>query len=498
MNRLFLLHSLNHILTSRSRIHRHNRLLKDQEKTEREDKLDNTEGNEKWRDQGFTRPTVLVLLPTRGVCYKFVQQLFDLIGCQIDADQAERFENDYGVDPSQEEPNHDDENERRRKLVLQKKGPEWNELFGDDVNPDDDFKMGIGFTPKAAKGNSSKKVKGSDSNVLVKLYTDFYKSDMIIASPLALKMLTTPEDETKEGDTDYLSSIEICLVGYADVLMMQNWDHVNDILNFLNQQPKNNNDTDFSRVRNYLLDGQGCYWRQLIVSSDILDPCIQSTFKRFGKSFTGSAKFRRRISPEDASISNVLVPIKQVFQRVSATSFDTQIDARITYFTKTILPEILRQKQKHTMIFIPSYFDFCALRNVLLKKDVSFVSVTEYSRTSEVTRGRAWFLQGRKPLMLYTGRCHFFHRHVIKGVRHLIFFGVPEHSHFYSDHVNLIQTVVPLGGGDTEEVVDRATTVASCLVLFTKYDAHSLERIVGSANCNRMVSSEKTTFMFYA
>ena len=52
-----------------------------------------------------------------------------------------------------------------------------------------------------------------------------------------------------DGDFDYLSSIEVCLVHHSDVILMQNWDHVNEILSLLNKDPVNNNGTDFSRVR---------------------------------------------------------------------------------------------------------------------------------------------------------------------------------------------------------------------------------------------------------
>jgi U3 small nucleolar RNA-associated protein 25 len=497
MHNMYMLHLLNHVLTARGRIGRNNKQLKagEEKKTDEKtcDKEDETEESDSRRDQGYTRPTVLVLLPTRGTCYTFINQLMKMVGAEVEGEHQDRFETDFGPMKDEEEAELDPKNERRRKEILKKKGSSWNELFGDDVNQDDDFKMGISMIPKAAKTNA-KGDKTKQSNVQVKLYTNFYKSDIIVTSPLGLKMLTTPEDEDKECDIDFLSSIEICLMEYTDVMLMQNWDHVNDIISLLNQEPRNNNSTDFSRVRNYLLEGQGASWRQLIVSSSITDPSILSTFKRNAKSLSGSVKVRRRVAPEDAAISSVLVPVKQVFQQVSSTSFEQQSDARLSYFTKTILPHILRQKQKHTMIYIPSYFDFCSLRNVFLKRDIDFVTVNEYSRVSEITRGRARFVQGRKPIMLYTGRGHFFHRHLIKGVRHLIFFGLPEHADFYSEQVNLLET----SNESEEDDLTAATTVSSCLALFTKYDAHSLERVVGSSNCNRMVSSEKSTFMFYS
>ena len=490
---------MNHVLTTRSRIQRHNRQLKD---IEDEAKTRVGEGDaetketdsDRYRDQGFTRPTVLVLLPTRGACHKFVHSLIRMTGAEKTNPHVERFDAEFGAtndgaDDDEDESSINPNKELRRKAVLEKKGKDWNEFFGDDVNQDDDFKLGIALTPKAVKKN---KKDSSASKVQVKLYTDFYKSDIIVASPIGLKILLAPDEDGREGDSDFLSSIEICLFQNADILMMQNWDHANDILSNLNTEPKKNNDTDFSRVRRYMLEGQGAQWRQLIISTDFVDPHLLSAFKRFGKSVAGSVKLRQKTSPEDAALANVLVPMKQVFQRIPVSSFDQQTDARAQYFVKNILPEIQRHKQKHTMVYIPSYFDFVALRNIFLKREIAFVSVHEYSRHTEVSRGRARFLQGRKPIMLYTGRANFFHRHAIKGIRNLIFLGLPEHAQFYSDQVNLIQTATSL------DEDGNSLGGSSCLALFTRFEGHALERIVGSANSSRMIKSDKATFMFHS
>lgn len=472
------LHLLNHVLTSRGRIQRNNRKAKQQDNDDDDAEIA--------RDQGFTRPTVLVMLPTRGTCHLFVKKLLTLLGNPARVDNADRFEQEYG--PPEEDVEEDDSKRHRREAVLQAKGPEWQELFGQDTNDDDDFKIGMSVTPKTAG-------KGDGGGVSVKLYSDFYKSDIIIASPLGLKMaLENSSEEDKNGsqqDIDFLSSIEVCLVAQSSVLLMQNWDHVNCVLECLNQQPKKNNDTDFGRVRNYLLAGQAAHWRQLIVSSSLGDPHIVSTFKRHAKSIAGRLKLRRRTPVEDASLCNVLVRVKQVFQRIPCSSFANQGNDRLRFLEQRILPQI--RKQKHTMLFIPSYFDFVSVRNLLLKKEIQFVSVTEYARVSEVTRGRARFLQGRKPLMLYTGRAHYFQRHLIKGVRHLVMYGLPEHSEFYSGLVNDLNA-----GLERENEGDDLDMSAplSCLALFTKYDALALERIVGQEHCNHMIKGEKSTYMF--
>lgn len=513
INNLLSLHILNHVLTSRTRVQRHNRRIKDltnsDENTSDKNQLGDEQGDDKWRDQGYTRPKVLVLLPTRGACWKFIKGMIEQLGDAAIVDNGERLEKEYGPpghgsghgeDSDEEE---DDQAIARRASVLKQKGAEWNDLFGDDVNNDDDFKMGISLTPNVVRSAGKKKSKyaggaGGSSGVSVKLFAEFYRSDIILASPIGLAMATTSnaedgEDEEAEADVDFLSSIDICLVGRSDVLLMQNWDHVNSLLDSLNRQPKKVADIDFSRVRSYFLEGQGAHWRQLIVVSKFTDPYISSTFRRHAKNVEGQLKIRRNVPGDDASISDVMVRVKQVFQRVACQAVSDAGTNRLRYFTDHVLPKLIRLKQKHTLIYIPSYFDFIAVRNLLLKREADFVSVTEYARVSEVSRGRARFLQGRKSIMLYTGRAHFFLRHKIKGARHVIFFGVPEYDEFYPAVVNMLNE----GLTNVEDIGEDVSRMPmSCLSLFTKFDAHQLERILGTSHAERMVKGEKNSYMF--
>lgn len=458
---------------------------------------DENSENEQFKDQGYTRPTVLVLLPTRGTCHRFMHLLIKLTGDSVPEEYLDRFNREFGPPPPEEEL-RDEALKRHRRKVLEEKGAAWQELFGDNVNDDDDFKLGMALYAKKSDGAKAEKRNGSKKKdrfasahaINVKLYTDFYSSDIIVASPLGLKMAIS--SDANDGEADFLSSVEICLIDRTDVLMMQNWDHVNDVLENINQLPKSNNETDFARVRNYFLVDQAANWRQLIMLSDILDPLMLSTFKRYAKSHSGILKSRRRIPEDDGSISKVIVPTRQVFQRIPTQTFTTMSDDRLKYFTQNILPQIRHSGQKHTMIFIPSYFDFVLVRNHLLRTEADFVSITEYSRVSETSRGRARFLQGRKPLMLYTGRAHFFLRHKIKGIRNLIFFGLPEHPDFYADLVNVINE----GLEDSYADSNTEASSTSCIALFTKYEVHALERIVGNKQSTRMAKGEKSTFIF--
>ena len=151
---------------------------------------------------------------------------------------------------------------------------------------------------------------------------------------------------------------------------------------------------------------------------------------------------------------------------------------------KNVLPEIKRLKQKHTLIFIPSYYDFVRLRNYAVREELSHVCVSEYERVSETSRSRARFFHGQRDLMLYTGRAHFFKRYMIRGAHHLVFYSLPECAHFYPELVNLL------------EEAEGSAQVTSCFALFTKYEAMALERIIGSKRSRHMLTSDKSTFLF--
>lgn len=230
-------------------------------------------------------------------------------------------------------------------------------------------------------------------------------------------------------------------------------------------------------------------------------------------------RVRRTVPEERAAVCDVLVSgVKQVFRKVppaasssssGKTGPATRGDDLLAYFSEEVLPRLLNGRKSHVLIYVPSYFDFVAVRNVLLKREASFVSVTEYARSTEVTRGRARFLQGRKNIMLYTGRAHFFLRHNIRGAKSVIFFGLPEHAQFYPGVVNMLAYAGEAqgGGGDAENAGgdeemagggggSSSSGGGSCLALFTKYDAHALEGIVGTGHCRRMVGGEKGTFLF--
>ncbi len=60
----------------------------------------------------------------------------------------------------------------------------------------------------------------------MKLYADFFQSDIIVASPIALATKQAAVEGKSDEDLDFLSSIEIAVAARCDVMQMQNWSHV--------------------------------------------------------------------------------------------------------------------------------------------------------------------------------------------------------------------------------------------------------------------------------
>lgn len=80
----------------------------------------------------------------------------------------------------------------------------------------------------------------------MKLFSALYDSDVILASPLAL---ATRLAEGGADKADVLSSIDVAIVYRSDIMLMQNWAHLETVFQALNRMPSQQHDTDIMRVR---------------------------------------------------------------------------------------------------------------------------------------------------------------------------------------------------------------------------------------------------------
>ncbi|XP_017236482.1 protein NUCLEOLAR FACTOR 1 isoform X1 [Daucus carota subsp. sativus] len=446
----YIMHSLNHIFKSGDLVAKNDAKVAKLQETTKNEIL----SSEEFLDRGFTRPKILILLPFASIAYRLVKRLIQLTPSKhkVNVENNDRFLDEYGTATDEID---ETENSKSQKSS---KPSDFQALFGGNNN--DHFMIGIKFTRRS-----------------MKLYNDFYSSDMIVASPLGLITKIGEAEINKEKDTDYLSSIEVLVIDHADVIAMQNWSHVSTVFEKLNRIPSKQHGTDIMRIRPWYLDGQAKFYRQSIILGSHLNPDINAVFNRNCHNYRGKVKLDY---DHKGVLPKVLLQVRQIYQRFDAESIVDVDDARLAYFSQKVFPKIKDSIQGGTMIFISSYFEFVRLRNFLKSQDASFCLLGEYTKQSDISRARVWFFQERRKIMLYTERAHFYHRYKIRGIQNLIIYSLPERKEFYPEIVNMLQ------GSE-----NMTTTV-----LFSCFDMLRLERIVGRGPAKRMATSDKDVFIF--
>lgn len=115
--------------------------------------------NSEMRDQGFTRPKVLIILPFRNTVVDVVDTLIKLSATE-QHENKNRFFEQFNL--------------REEEAVDTSKPADYLQNFQGNI--DDHFRLGIKFAKKS-----------------MKIYSDFYNADIIIASPLGLRTLIGTE-----------------------------------------------------------------------------------------------------------------------------------------------------------------------------------------------------------------------------------------------------------------------------------------------------------------
>jgi U3 small nucleolar RNA-associated protein 25 len=451
LRKLNCLHSLNHIFKTRDRVIKNNSRIP----------AENRDEDIEVRDQGFTRPKVLIILPTRQSCAKYIETIVALVEPE-QQENKKRFHDSYVV-----EDDHFAEN----------KPEDFKELFGG--NDDDMFRIGLKFTRKT-----------------IKYFAQFYSSDIIFASPLGLRMALGLEG-AKKKDYDFLSSIEVIIVDQAEALAMQNWEHMEYIFEHLNLQPKEAHGCDFSRVRNWYLDNNAKYLRQTILVSAFNFPSLNRLYTHHMLNIAGKVKYHK---DHKGMMLDLGIQIKQRFSRYETGSTLTDPDDRFNYFTTALVPSLTKkakesdERKQGVLIYLPLYADFVRVRNYLSTspsaQSISFGSISEYTPIKDVARARSHFVTGRHSVLLYTERAHHFRRYHLKGVKTVIMYGLPENPLFYKEIAGGF-----LGSSISEAIIDSSSAYVRSL--FSRLDVLKLERIVGTKRFSSLVKERSgDTFDF--
>ncbi|EME44539.1 hypothetical protein DOTSEDRAFT_172799 [Dothistroma septosporum NZE10] len=449
LRKMASLHAVNHVLKGRDKVLKNNERLGHA----------NDDIQLDVRDQGYVRPKVLILTEMRQMAAKYADDIVKAF--------------------------HPDQQENRKRF-----DDSFSALLDNRENIPEDFRETHG-----GNSNNSFLTALKFTRKTLKFYSAFYDSDIIMASPLGLRQVIENSD-TKKRDHDFLSSIEVVIVDQADAMYMQTWENVEVVFQHLNLEMKEAHGCDFSRVRNYYLDGNAKYLRQTIVFSPYLTPEMNALYNNNMQNAFG--KVRITSSYEGAITETSGFGIKQTFSRFDCRNPIEDPDARFKYFTTAILPALLRHPKPADgapgiLIFIPSYFDFLRLRNHFAASDqtanISFGAVDEYSETSAQRRARSHFMSGRHSFLLYTQRAHHFFRLKIRGVKRVVMYGLPDNPTFYHELVDdCLGTTVNQGTIDPSEAGVRCA--------FSKWDGMKLERIVGSGRVKGMLGGVGDTFDF--
>lgn len=455
IRKTYCLHALNHIIKTRQKVLNHNLKL-----TAASEKEKNSTAivPDSYRDQGLVRPRVLVVVPFRDSAFRIVNILSNLLfGPLPDMSKNvlnfKRFQEEYTGDT----------------IYFRKTNPkpeDYQKTFSG--NTDDNFRMGISFTKKT-----------------MKLYTEFYSSDIIIASPLGLRMIIGASGDA-DRDYDFLSSLELLVLDQVELFFAQNWDHLLHVLEHMHLQPQQTRHTDFSRVRPWCLNGFSRFYRQTLIFGSHELPEFRSLYNKCSN-YRGRL---RQINPISiGTIKNVFVQTPQIFHKIDVSSYDQLFDRRFNYFINEILPQFKGPSKAHCMIYIPSYFDYVRLRNYFKAENMNFVQICEYTKDAKIARARDMFFHSAAHFLLYTERGHFFKRTKIKGIRHIIMFSPPNYPHLYSELLNFMQD-------SNQNSRDGLEGSMSVTVLYTKYDILNAALLLGTDTAGNMLKSGKTEHMF--
>uniref|UniRef100_A0A1B0CS58 Integrator complex subunit 11 n=2 Tax=Lutzomyia longipalpis TaxID=7200 RepID=A0A1B0CS58_LUTLO len=399
------------------------------------------------------RPKILIILPFKSAAYNVINMLIELLVPELAGKviNHKRYVEEF----------------TGGELEFPQKNPkpeDYEKIFSG--NSDDNFRIGISVTKKC-----------------LKLYSEFYSADFIVASPLGLRMIIGAAGDEKR-DYDFLASIEMLIIDQMDVILSQNWLHLLHIFDHLHLNLQTRKNTDFARVRSWCVNGWSRFYRQTLLFSNHDLPEFVSLLSRQCRNYRGSVRVANPITV--GSVQNVSVQIHQVFHRIEVKSLETANDTRFEYFVRTILPRFKAPFMAHCLIFVPNYFDFVRIRNYCKKESISFVQVCEYTEDAKIARARDMFYHSGAHFMLYTERAHFYRRTRIKGIRHIVMYQPPSWPHFYPELLNLMQT-------SYQNPRDGLEAHTSITVLYTKYDALQTAAILGTEQTAGMLRSSKLT-----
>ncbi|KAL7713700.1 Digestive organ expansion factor family protein [Entamoeba marina] len=366
------------------------------------------------QDSGFVKPTVLALFPFKTAATVFIKTLLTLYGREFQENirNEERFAQEFPDIPLS---------------THSKKPNEFYQIF--EGNSDDCFKLGVKFGKNG-----------------VQLYSNYYESDLIIASPLGIKILLAKS--TNNEVADIFSSLKIIMVESVDVVEMQNISHLMELLQVSNKVPSKPHGTDIRRVYMHEVEGKSEYYRQTIVYSRYRTPYLNSIIRNC----VNSKVYQITETTTTGSLLNVVRTLPISFYSYNVTTPLKTPDERFDYFTKQFLAGFVDGLKQQVLLYIPSYFDYLRIKQYFSNENINCLCIF-----------------------------HFYHRFRLGGIKHIIFYELPNPTHYVSEFINMISGKI---------------TDATVHVLFNRLDAQKLRGVVGDERAAYLMTSQQNKHTF--
>ena len=403
------------------------------------------------KDQGFTSPKVLILVPYKKHARIIMEELINIFS-----------------------------NNNWKGITNKKK---FKDEYSEFDSMDDCFRMGINISFFENK---------------MKLYSPFDESDIILASPLGLK-LATPSDSDKAFKNskvyDFLSSIEIFLMDFSEVFIYQNLEHLNEILSFINKPPKNNqNIVDINRIKEVYANNYGEYLRQNIIISHFKCLDIDVSINDISKNINGKVLFdgpyenqteliKKEFSEKYNYMNSKEYEIRYEFKILRDLKGEDDFDEKFNYFTKNIWQNLYESFEKHTIIFISSTFDYLRLKSFFKQKSKSVCYISEDTDKKDWQRNRLYFENGKYKFLLYNERAHVYKKINLKFAKNIFFYSLPEDPKIFNEMIHLIDPVnynKNLEKYNIESQQNEIQKFGSVIALVSPVEKYNLQKILGN------------------
>ena len=403
------------------------------------------------KDQGFTSPKVLILVPYKKHARIILEEIINIFS-----------------------------NNNWKGITNKKK---FKDEYSEFDSNDDCFRMGINISFFENK---------------MKLYSPFDESDIILASPLGLKLAAPSEnDKTFKNNKvyDFLSSIEIFLMDFSEVFIYQNMEHLNEILSFLNKPPKNNqNIVDINRIKENYANNYGEYLRQNIIISHFKCLDIDVSINEVCKNINGKILFdgpyenqpeliKKEFSEKYNYMNSKNYEIRYEFKILRDLKGEDDFDEKFNYFTKNIWQNLYESFEKHTIIFISSTFDYLRLKSFFKKKSKSVCYISEDTDKKDWQRNRLYFENGKYKFLLYNERAHVYKKINLKFAKNIFFYSLPEDPKIFNDLIHLIDPVNYNNNLEKYKIESKQNEIqkfGSVIALVTPVEKYNLQKILGN------------------